>query len=320
MGLSKIALFCIGLFALIAFATASTHLTNTPRTLIYYTSPSFKSDYSLFINSLTAKGHSLSLVNPVEDLVLLTYFDKPNYDNVFVFCGHISHEKVNGFPATKDFETFLEHGGSVWVAPVDGVLSNTFRELTQSYGVEYLDAAVQLVDVEHPTSRFLTTPLPLQDSFILHTNAANPTPGNVAIYGSAMYTVDNVGYLQRVLSGSATTVAYDFKQQKLHESGNNLSLLTAIQLKQNQRMLLMSDITLLSNAVLNMVDYENYNTYINGAVCWVVHDCGYVRVRNLQHYKFNPTDELEQTNHYVFTKQRIIRNNIHSNPNTTTIP
>lgn len=294
------------------FIAASTQTSPTPRTLIYYTTPTFKTDYSTFIASLVSKHHLLHFVNPSDDVSQLKTMDKLAYENIFVFCGHLSSESLQGFPNTAQFSQFVENGGSLWVAPVDGVLSETFRGLTLQYGVEYLPSTTQLIDLANPQQKALNVPLPAINSYILNTHTTDQNTTAVTLFGLPMYTVDNINYVKRVISGTPTTMAVDMKTKHVYETGENLSLLTAIQLKQNQRMVLMSDVRLLSNEVLHNKSASNYQTFVEGVACWVTHDCGYLRIKTLQHYMFTPAADLEETNPYVFTKQRIIRNNIDS--------
>ena len=293
---SVIVIFVLAL--LIAACTASIHIKNHPKSLIYYTKPDFKTTYSTFLASLEDKGHILTLVNPIDDVVPLKNYDRLLFDNIFVFAPTISN-MVQGFPKASEFLDFVEQGGSIFVAPTDGFISETFRDVALSYGIEYLPSSSTVINTLDPSNSILSIQLPNTTSEILGSIPAMAQSANNQIQttGLGMAVIDNISYIKKVLAGSATMLVFGPESQQIYESGDYISFLSAVQLKNNARIIFLSDVSLLSDAFLSTPNTQN-QLYLN-TVCWVSHDCGYVRIKTLQHYMFKPTEATYAKNSFI---------------------
>jgi oligosaccharyltransferase complex subunit beta len=254
---------------------------------------------------LEERGHILTIINPLDDVSPLKNYDRLLFDNIFVFASSV-HHAIQGFPKPSEFLDFVETGGSLFIAPTDGHLSPTFRDIALSYGIDYLPATSMMLNTIEPANAIVSLPMPKTKSEILGDVIDNTAP--IQVTGLAMSILDNVTYIKKVLTGLSTMIVFDPGNPTIFENGPNISLLSAVQLKNNARMIFFSDISLLSNQFLSAPNTSNH-VYLN-AVCWVTHDCGYVRVKTFQHYMFDPVDldGLAQTNRFINNFPQILSN------------
>jgi oligosaccharyltransferase complex subunit beta len=310
----------LALVVLIGITTASIHTKPNPKTLIYYIQPDFKAQYSTFIASLEDKGHVISYTNPIDETVSLKNFDRLLYDNIFVFVSHASNA-LAGFPGAADFLDFVQSGGSLFLAPSDGVLSGTLRDVGLAYGVEYLPANSVVMDTQNPSTTLFTLALPNTTSLILGSNPSMSSQNTINTVGLGMSIVDNIPYVKKVLTGNPNMVIFDPVSHQVYESGTNISFLTALQLKNNARMTFFSDIALLSNAFLGSgVGDKNRNDLYLNAVCWVTHDCGFARLKTFNHHLFAPADDASVKNGFINPHKQILSNPPHPSKFTTINP
>lgn len=286
--------FCLTLIISPLDVNAGINIVQNPRTLVLFSSPSFKSDYSEVLADLTNRQHRLTFINPYFDAVKLLNYDRNNYENVLVFSSALPNSLPN-FPAAQEFIDFVSNGGSLFIAPDNGQLSSIFRQVGETFGVVYFPSSASLIDTAQPESSFIRTPR-LQNTAgaILGEESVDQKP--LIFLGTPMTSVDNVPYVKRVVAATQTTIVMD--NNKILAQGRAISLLSVVQLKNNARVLFLSDISMLRNDML-FLENNNNNKQLLHSVCWAVHDCGHVRVANLQHHLFEPTAEIRAVNPYI---------------------
>lgn len=304
---------CCLIALVFGFATASINIQPNPKTLIYYVQPDFKTTFSTLLASLENRGHVITLTNPLDDTAALKNYDRLQFDNIFVFAPHAS-KGLQGFPTTSDFLDFVQSGGSLFIAPSNGIISDTLRDIGLAYGIEYLPSSAVAMSTNDPSNAVLNLSLPPTNSVILGSTTEMAQNGIINAVGLGMAVIDNVAYIKKVLTGSANMVIFDPHTHQIYETGNNISFLTALQLKNNARIIFFSDVSLLSNPFLSnnqstptTTTTSHNNLYLN-TVCWVTHDCGHVRIKKFQHYLFAPSDQALTTNGYLNSHKQLLSN------------
>lgn len=264
--------------------------------------------FSNFFENLTSRGYQLKYL-PVDSAdVILVKFGKHIYDNIILFAPSVTsfHSITFG-----DILDFVNAGGNLMVAVNDGI-SDNLRNFAASCGVEFDKKGSQVVDHFHYESSLDTK---LQHSIILsHQASTSPvilgeyisnkqsttTEGgrsnnSPVLYRGIGHVVDDDNILAiKVLQGNPTTYSALVGQtitSHPENSGTDTLLVSALQARNNARVLFSGSIDLFSNIFFNTIlengQKSGNELFTNELSKWVFGERGILRFRNVTHCKMD---------------------------------
>jgi oligosaccharyltransferase complex subunit beta len=267
------------------------------RTLVLLDSFEVKETHSLFFAGIAARGHTLTYLLANSPDVVLYKYGEPVYDNLFLFA-----------PSIQEFATltaaaisgFVQKGGNLIMAG-DKEMSDLMREVAADFGVE-LDKRRALV-----TDHFSYEPkLDLGGSHVSVVSSAVLKNERVVgkavnegpfVYRGIGHTLEKDNVLaMRVLTGASSTYsAVPGKEiaatgNKLETAGSTLTLISAIQGRNNARVVFCGSLDFFSDAFFTTPLTTTGKVAGNKALAlelskWGLGERGILRASNVTHHR-----------------------------------
>jgi len=211
--------------------------------------------FSIFFDELKSRGHILSFYQPESPELKLKVFGESLYDNIVFFAPTSDRFSSISF---EDIVEFSNEGGNILFA-VNREVSDSVRDLVETFGFSLDKKGTEVLD---HFNGVLSVDTSLQHSYVLSKNAVLSS----SILGSYVTEIDSVAPVLfhgighslddksvlavKVLTGSASTYSAsankpigDFPES----AGQHTLLVSAIQARNNARVVLSGSLDLFSN-------------------------------------------------------------------------
>ncbi|PAV74496.1 hypothetical protein WR25_02468 [Diploscapter pachys] len=290
------------LFGLLAAATAD-------RILLLVEDQAVKDSHSIFIKSLTDRGHKLSIRTADEPTLALFKHGELAYQHLIVFAPGV--EDFGGSLSAKEIGRFVDAGGNLLVAASSNI-GEAIRDLATETGFEFDEADTALIDHFNYDSKLdngqHTTLVADKSQFmnarLITGDTANMNP--VLFKGVAL--ISDKTNLLKLEAVRAKSTAYSFNpDQAISEYpsavGKQALLVGALQARNNARVVLTGSLAMFSNEYINaQVTKEGQKPVPSGNLAfvtalskWVLKESGVLRVKSVEHHKVGEKKPTEYT-------------------------
>ncbi|VDN99037.1 unnamed protein product [Rodentolepis nana] len=254
--------------------------------------------HSRFFKSLTDRGYQLTFKYADDSTLNLKQFGEYNYQHVIIFAP--STREFGGYVNVKALTDFVDQGGNVLVAGGPEV-GEAVRDFASECGVEFDDSNSYVIDHnnyhemdsgEH--TLVIASPENAIDVPIITGAFKNPI-----LYRGVSITSDPTSpLLMNILHGSPTSYSHDPRtpiSQYPTTVGKNTQLVSALQARNNARVVFTGSIEMFSDAfyespVVNKVTNKRSELSSNAEFAdhllrWNFQESGVLRISNVTHYK-----------------------------------
>jgi oligosaccharyltransferase complex subunit beta len=256
-----------------------------------------KSSYSLFFEILQEKGFFLDYKTADENIEI-NKFGEWLYDNLIIFTPEA--DELGGIELSKLLE-FIDSGHNILSALSSNGKGDIIRELASECNIEIEPIGTSIIDHFYFNN---------SDEFGYHTliaaseflkNVTNiPIPKEPILFqGVGMDIEEDSILLLPLLTGYSSTYSSRITTPSIKEvqiAGNKIVLVTALQARNNARVIfsgsleLFSDKFLTSSIQINfpktkIISKSSNKEWINNIIEWLFQGKGLLRVRDVQHYK-----------------------------------
>ena len=258
-----------------------------------------KYTYSRFFKSLKRRGHKLTIKSATDKTIKLTEYGESLYDNLLILS---PSSKQIGELTYKDLLTFIDNGNNLFIA-IDENYSNDFvGKIADRCGIALHSKKSKVID--HLNFDLLKKDNSLDNDIILLSNwpkhkaiiaNKNEIPSAPVLFsGIGMSFKKNSHLTLSLLSGNQQTYSKDYSIQtpidkSIIDSGNKLSLIAALQMRNNARITFLGSLKMLSDELcfVNLFNYIHlfiyiyvYNIYIDTLYHQLNHHRIIVNIRN----------------------------------------
>mmetsp|Transcript_32652 Transcript_32652/g.33298 ORF Transcript_32652/g.33298 Transcript_32652/m.33298 type:complete len:462 (-) Transcript_32652:143-1528(-) len=270
------------------------------RTLVLLDDTLQRYKYSIFFESLSARGHQLSFISTSSPSLSLLKYGEYLYDNILLFAPSADDFSIISFDDILDFVNF---GGNLLVA-TDSEISDNMRQFAASCGVEFDKKNTEVIDhfSYEPSvdKRMLHTTI-LSKKFvpseaILGEYIASAKPAPV-LYRGIGHVVDDDNVLAvKILQGNPTTYSSNLGKpidDHPENAGADTLLVTALQARNNARVVFSGSIDMFSNefflTTLSSGGLAGNELFCSELSKWVFGEAGVLRFRDVTHSKSDGT-------------------------------
>ncbi|CEG46264.1 RxLR-like protein [Plasmopara halstedii] len=262
------------------------------RTAVVLESPELQETHSKFFKLLEDRGHQLVYFSGEEKQPLkLESYGERTYENLVLFTPQKALDSLR----KSNLMQFVEKGGNVLLA-AGKKLTKVQREFALECGVEFekkgnvvLDHVNPIADDDDIYNSVIAAIDFVPSERVVGSLAGNPRP--VAFSGVGMSLEPNNILAFHVLT--APTTAYSANPvkpitEKIVSSdllfGNQIGLVTAVQSRNNARLVFSGSLDLFSNKYLNNKTFANAE-FTEHVVKWGFQESGVLRMTNVKHHR-----------------------------------
>ncbi|KAL4105537.1 hypothetical protein PRIC1_003599 [Phytophthora ramorum] len=262
------------------------------RTAVVLESASLQHTHSTFFQQLEARGHELSFFSGDEQPPLaLERFGERAFENLVLF----TPQKALGSLRKSDLLQFVEQGGNVLLS-ASKKLTKVQREFALECGVEFEQKGNVVLDHVSPISDdddIYNAVVAAQDFVrserVVGALATSPKP--VAFSGVGMsLEPSNILAFHALMAPATAYSANPVKPitDKVVASdllfGNQIGLVTAVQGRNNARLLFAGSLDLFSDKYMQNKDFANAE-FADAVTKWGFQEAGVLRMTNVKHHR-----------------------------------
>jgi len=273
-----------------------------PRTLVLVDDLNIKTTHSSFFELLQNRGYELSFFRADDSKLALVKFGEPLYDNLIIFA-----------PETEDFGgkldagqviDFIDEGHNVLIA-ASSHLSPNIREIAKECGVYYDEEGANVIDhlyYDESDSDGGHT-LIVADDFIDSTVILGKDKHDPILFRGVGQEIDDNHnpLLQRVLTASPYSYSHSLKKiikKTPTITGKRTTLVSALQAKNNARVVFSGSLDLFSNKFFNSpvqkhgskkFDKSGNKKFVSELLQWNFKERGVLKAENIDHHRVNET-------------------------------
>jgi oligosaccharyltransferase complex subunit beta len=288
----KAAVALVVLVSLCALIIAET--TQGKRTLAVLESGTIKETHSIFFKSLADRGHKLTYVTADTPSIPLHKYGEYLYDNLVIFA-----PKIGDSLDADQVIDFINDGRNVILAADTGV-SATLRDIASECGVGFAESNTAVIDhhsFDKSDFEGRHTSIIAGDVIDASVILGNKKPTHILFRGIGQEVRESPRNY-RILSASSTSYSgrFDGKGAVPKILGRNNVLVSALQARNNARVVISGSIHLFSDAAFK-AQLQKYDVDAKAAPLgasgnqefatelskWVFQERGVIRYRNLEH-------------------------------------
>eukprot|EP00483_Globobulimina_turgida_P010581 UN10602 len=229
-----------------------------PQTLVVVKDDFSKYTYSRFFKSLKRRGHKISIKSSTDKTIKLTEYGESLYNNLIILS---PASKQIGDLSYKEILTFIDNGNNLFIGINDQYSSDLIKKLADRCGIEIHPKTSAVYD--HTNYDMLRSGNALNNDVILLNNwplsltSIIKTPSDIPsaplLYSGIGMKFKKTSHLTvSLLSGNIETYSTDNSntgpiEKAIISSGNALSLIAALQMKNNARITLVGSLKMLSD-------------------------------------------------------------------------
>jgi len=273
------------------------------KTLVLYDNIDIKSTHSMFFGKLTSRGFDLVFKSADDPSLDLFRYGNRLFDNLILFCPSV--EDFGGSIKVSTITEFVDNGGNVFVA-ADSNIGEPLRELATECGVEYDEERTAVIDHHNVdvSDKGSHTKLVVDNANLIKAEIiVGQVSAPLLFKGVGMVLDAENPLVLPVLKGTKTCYTY-FPDEKIdqypHGVGSNTMLITALQARNNARIVFagsldfFSDDYFKSGVQRNGIGSKKYeksgNEDLSNALSmWVFQEKGVLRTGKVTHHKVGET-------------------------------
>ncbi|OQR90286.1 dolichyl-diphosphooligosaccharide-protein glycosyltransferase 48kD subunit, partial [Thraustotheca clavata] len=265
-------------------------VTATVRTAIFLDEGNDGKQYSAFFEQLSERGHELSYFTEKSNEFALKHYGSALFENVVILSPSL---KTLGASALgKDaLLSFVEEGGNVIVGG-SLRLSKMLRQFALESGVEFDKKGTIVMDhinhLEDPsdtyhslikTTKWINSPLVVGKDVV--------TDKKPIVYNGIGMTLEPSNILGFTILSAEPTAYSAAPTKEIREShevviGTNVGLVTAIQARNNARLIFTGSLDLFDNTYVTSGKYGN-GPFLKAVAAWGLNESGVLKVSNIHH-------------------------------------
>ena len=277
-------------------------------TLVLLDNLAIRETHSIFFKSLTDRGFTLTFKVADDPSLTLIKYGQPVYKHLIIFSPSV--EEFGGSLSVSAITDFIDNGGNVLVAASSNV-GDAIRELAAENGFEIDEESTAVIDhlnfdakddgshtlIVTDSDNLLDAPLIVGDKKKL-----NP----ILFRGTGMISDQNNPLVLDILRASSTAYSYNPTKKITeypHAVGRNTLLISALQARNNARVLFTGSLDLFSDKLFRSSVQKFNSKQIhqksgNEELCialskWVFKEEGVLRVGKVEHHKVGETSPPE---------------------------
>lgn len=273
------------------------------KTLVLYDNIDIKSTHSTFFGQLSSRGFDLVFKSADDPSLDLFRYGNRLFDNLILFCPSV--EDFGGSIKVATITDFVDNGGNVFVA-ADSSIGEPLREFATECGVEFDEERTAVIDHHNVDisdkgshTKIVVDNKNLIDAEIIVGKVAAP----LLFKGVGMVLDSDNPLVLPILKGTKTCYTY-FPEEKIdqypHGVGSNTMLITAIQARNNARVVFAGSLDFFSDAYfksgvqrsgVGATKYEKSGNEVlsNALSMWAFQEKGVLRTGKVVHHKVGET-------------------------------
>jgi len=271
------------------------------RVLAILENSSIRQTHSIFFSQLQARGYTIDFFTAEDRTVVFRKYGEWKYDNLILFAP--SAEDLSGISPETVLE-FIDDGHNVIIA-ADNTVADPIREIASECNVEFDEEGAFAIDhLNFDQSDFDGDhTLIVSDSFmsnvpIILGKEATQTP--VLFRGIGQDIEEDSALLFSVLSGSSSAYSHTLNDavKDVHVAGRKTSLVTAMQARNNARIIFSGSLDLFSDELFN-APVQKYSAdgkskryeksgnekFTLQLTQWAFQERGVLRARDVDHHR-----------------------------------
>lgn len=263
------------------------------RTLCILDEMSLMSSHSVFFDNIKSRGHEITFIQSESPHLILKKYGEYLYDNIVLFS-----PTVEEFSAITidDILEFSNNGGNILFA-ADESISDTIRSLAENIGIEFDQKKSVVIDHfsysdkldEDMTHTTILASNVVDNAVVVGKYGNNKLP---LLYNGIGHAIDDNNILaMKVLRGNPSTYSANpsvVLQEYPSNAGEDTLLITAIQGRNNARILVAGSLDFFSNKFMESKDQGN-EIFCNEISKWTFGESGVLRYRDVVHHKSDGT-------------------------------
>lgn len=264
---------------------------------------SIKASHSIFFKSLEGEGYKIDYVEASETVQFQKYGEW-QYDNLIIFAP--SAEDLSGV-STDTILEFVDAGHNVLIAASNKV-AQPVRDIASECNIEFEDAGTSVID----HLNFDTSDFDGYHTLIVSSNLVNapvifakPVEAPVLFRGIGQDLEEDSPLLVSLLSASSSAYsnAIDKPVNEISVAGKKISLVSALQARNNARVTISGSLELFSDSFFNhpvqkhsadgsskKFDRSGNEVFAKNVAEWTFQERGILRTSNVKHHRVNETD------------------------------
>jgi len=288
----KLVIFLAGVILCLATAT-----TASKKTLVLYDNIDIKSTHSMFFSKLSERGYDLLFKSADDSSLDLFKFGERIFDNLVLFCPSV--EDFGGSVSVPTITEFIDRGGNV-LAAGDSSIGEPLRELAAECGVEYDEERTAVIDHHNVDisdigshTKIVVDTKNLINAEVIVGKVVAP----LLFKGVGMVLEAENPQVLPILKGTSTCYTY-FPDEKIeqfpHGVGSNTMLISALQARNNARIVFSGSLDFFSDAFfksgvqrsgVGATQYDvSGNEVLSDALSkWVFQENGVLRTGKVSH-------------------------------------
>ena len=248
--------------------------------------------HSIFFGSLTSRGHELTYMQASAPNLVLKKYGEYLYDNIVFFAPEVEEFSKITF---DDVSEFIEKGGNVILGASENT-GDSVREFAETCGIEFDTKGSSVID--HFSS---STDANLKHNSVVSSNAFKShvilgnflkTEQNVLFKGIG-HAVDESNVLAvKVLRGNPSTYSANPSlpiSEYPENAGADTLLVSALQGRNNARIVVSGSIDMFSNAFYRSSQGVNNEVFCSDLAAWTFGESGVLRFRDIVHSESDGT-------------------------------
>jgi len=296
---------------------------STPRTLIILESEEQKQTHSAFIQQLKDRGHVVTSVL-AGDGVKLSTWGSYHYDHLIFLCPHA--EDLGSGVWSGDVQSWVDSGRSVLIVG-DVDMAEPLREMSEEIlGVDFDPEGYRVIDKEQGVklaggdsatagSTFMAR---LDETGSAYIGGGQVLGGKFVLYSGIGHTYRPSELIHPVLTASATARSESKREKEFASEGVDTLLVSAGQLKNGARITIAGSLDLFSNRFFTQSftatasksgssssskqQTSSNSIFVNQLVQWTFYERGFLRARELTHYKIGAEHDQNPQSYRVSDK------------------
>jgi len=249
-----------------------------------------------FFKNLQERGYDLTYKTADDPVLSLTEYGEYLYDHLIIFSPQV--EEFGGLIDVTAILDFIDDGHNVILA-ASSKISDPVREIASECGVDFDEEGSNVIDhfhydsdsVDHTTIVIEPTSKTTLESSIIAGSKPLKERKNINFEGIGHTTQEDNGLNIAVLKGYDTTYSASSRKtsDKFHAIGEETTLISVLQARNNARVLISGSLSLFSNRYFTKKTENEYFT--NELSKWVFKERGVLRASNVSHHKVGEKSE-----------------------------
>jgi len=245
--------------------------------------------HSIFLKSLTDRGHKLTIKSADDSTLQLVKYGKHLYDHLILFSPTV--DEFGGSLSPSLIADYVDNGGNLLITGSSEV-GFAIRELAVECGIEFDKDENQVIDHFNFDSTqddgTHTTVIVDSSNLISAPKVVGNKQSSSLLYRGTSLIVNKANPLVfNILTGSSTSFSYAPAKpivETPNSLGKNTVLIAALQARNNARVLFSGSLDFFSDKFFNLNQYGNQQL-ADSLAKWILKEEGVLRVRNVEHHK-----------------------------------